>query len=88
MLRHGNDRMLSRLSRALRASLFCACFASVGCAHHGGVAPSVCPEPSWAEEASWGDVVDSGEYEPAVRWLGRIIAKCWPDLADEVRREP
>ena len=88
MLREENDRTLRRLSRAIRASLCCACFASVGCAHPGGVAPSVCPEPSWAETASYNRVVESHEYEPAVRWVGRLIAKCWPKLAEEARREP
>ncbi len=86
MPRNGNDRMLSRLSRALRACLCCVCFASVGCAH-GGVAPGVCHEPNPLEELSWDKVVESGEYKPAVRWVGRLIAKCWPELAEEVRED-
>ena len=73
-----------RLSAALRASILCVALA--GCAH-GGVAVKRCSEPTDAEIDDYESIVLADPERPAVRFVGRLIAGCWPEEAEEARQD-
>lgn len=68
---------LRRLLMGLSLCVFCG-----GCATDGGPAKRLCPVPSDPEIDSYEAVVRSGAYEPHVRWVGRLIAYCWPHVSE------
>ena len=80
--------MQSRKPRTLRSlpllgiSLLMLC---VGCATTSPVGTVRCPEPNTEEIDDYASVVESGPDRPAVRWISRMIAYCWPDESEEAR---
>ncbi len=64
--------------RRFLVAISCGFFAT--CSSPGPGAERLCPEPSDAEVDSYAAVVISGEYEPHVRWVGRLIGYCWPQV--------
>ena len=72
---------LARLCLAVSLLAFCAaCSASRS-------GPVRCPMPNTAEIDDYALIVEVQPDRPAVRWISRLIGYCWPDEAEEVRRD-
>ena len=59
---------------------------SAGCAHEYRAGIN-CPEPSYVEVGDYEAIVRHRPDRPAVRWVGRLVAYCWPGLAELERRD-
>ena len=70
--------------RALRVAALLAassCAFSVACATgSSGAVDPLCPVPSDAEVDDYDDLERSGKHRPTIRWVGRLISYCWPDI--------
>lgn len=73
-----------RLARLLLAASLCAF--CVGCGA-SSFHPVRCPQPNAVEIDDYAMIVELDPGRPAVRWIGRVIGRCWPDEADEQRAE-
>lgn len=67
------------LSLALSLSMCCGCVTTE-------LVGRRCPAPNTTEIDDYAMIVEASPDRPAVRWVSRIIAYCWPDEAEEVRR--
>lgn len=67
---------LARLSLVAILFLFC-----VGCETTEGPGSVYCPQPNTREIDDYAVIVEAGPDRPAVRWVARVIAYCWPDEA-------
>ena len=56
------------------------------CATTEGTTPRRCPEPNAAEFADYARIVQAAPDRPAVRWVARVVAWCWPEEAEGVRQ--
>ena len=69
-------RQLVPLLLAVTLSLF-----SAGCETTEGPGRVYCPQPNTREIDDYAVIVEGGPDRPAVRWVSRVIAYCWPDEA-------
>lgn len=58
-----------------------------GCAGRSVTAETLCPQPSDPEVDEYELLVESGDYPRVADWTGRLVAYCWPRIADLVREE-
>jgi hypothetical protein len=82
------SRLLVLLSLAISLWMF-----STGCATEVFTARR-CPQPNEVETRDYirivatGYDVSTGRHRPAVEWMARVVAYCWPEEAEEVRNAP
>jgi len=77
--------LLSKFVRLLLASSLFMFF--VGCKTTPTPPPDSiwCPMPNTTEIDDYALIVEAGPDRPAVRWISRMIAYCFPNKAEEVR---
>ena len=46
-----------------------------------------CPQPSALETEDYAQIVSDDPDRHAVRWIGRVVGYCWPEKAEEARKE-
>ena len=76
-MRRSGRRNPSKGAASLAAISLAFC---VGCSTVGVVERPLCPIPSEEEVDDYDELERSGKHRPTIRWVGRLIAYCFPEV--------
>ncbi len=83
-MRQGKTMRLRLVRLLLVARLLAFC---VGCAKEPVRVGVNCPMPSQSEVDDFNTIVNADSNRPLVAWNARLIAYCWPAVAQRQRQE-